>query len=485
MEPFTTEVNILLYWIIVTVHLIVALLAALHALLYKRDYRASLGWLGIIIVFPVAGPLLYLLFGVNRIRTRARLVSGRDLPYLEFSYERSQPLPVPCPDPLEAELPEPRLAVVGRNATGDTLLGGNRVEPLYNGEQFYPRLLEAIAGAQHHVALSSYLFSAHGIAGEIIEALGAAANRGVNVAVLIDGVGAWYSLRRAVHRLRRRGVQVATFNPPTLLPPSFAINLRNHRKIAVIDNRVAFFGGINIDQRHLVQDSTNRTPTEDVHFVAEGPVVAALQALLSHDWWMATRETLTAPAALPSQPGQAACRVIADGPDESLDYLSMTLQGVFASARHSISIMMPYFLPAREMLAALQTAALRGVQVRILLPERSNLRMVDWATRNMLWELLMWRVEVYFKPPPFAHSKLIVVDEQYVMAGSANLDPRSLRLNFELGVEIFDIPLAQQLSEHINACIAVSRPVELAELDSRPFWQRVRDAGVWLFSGYL
>ena len=479
------EVNVLLYWIIATVHFSIALLAALHALLFKRDYRASLGWIGIIIVFPVAGPLLYLLFGINRIRARARLVSGRDLPFLEFSHGRSEPLPAPVEDPLEAKLPEPRLAMVGRHVTGSILLGGNHIEALFNGEQFYPRLIAAIHSAREQITLSSYLFSAHGVAREIIDALAAAARREVAVMVLIDGVGAWYSLRRAVRRLRSCGVRVTTFNPPSLLPPSFALNLRNHRKIAVVDNEIAFFGGINIDQRHLVTDPDNPTPTEDVHFAAHGPLVAALQAMLNHDWWMATREKLPMLPPPEERPGRAACRVIADGPDESLDFLSMTLQGVFASAEQSISIMMPYFLPAREMLAALQTAALRGVQVRILLPERSNLRVVDWATRNMLWELLLWRVEVYFKPAPFAHSKLVVVDDQYVLAGSANLDPRSLRLNFELGVEIFDVPLARQLVAHIDACIAESRPASLAELDGRPLWKRIRDAGAWLFSGYL
>src|SRR5699024_5523810 len=148
--------------------------------------------------------------------------------------------------------------------TGATLLGGNHIEVLFNGEQFYPRLIAAIDGARQQITLSSYLFSAHGVAGEILDALTAAARREVGGAVLIEGIGAWYSLRRAVRRLRRNGVQVTTFNPPSLLPPSFAINLRNHRKIAVVDNDVAFFGGINIDQRHLVEDPDNPTPTEDV-----------------------------------------------------------------------------------------------------------------------------------------------------------------------------------------------------------------------------
>lgn len=474
-----------MYWLIVVFHLVVAPLAGLHALLYKRDYRASLGWIGIILVFPIAGPLLYFVFGINRIRNRARLVSGRHLPFLEFGYERATPLPSPESDEAEQTLVQPVLATVGRRATGAALLPGNAIEPLINGEQFFPRLLAAIDEARSSVLLSSYLFSTHGVAGDVIDALGRAAARGVTVQVLIDGVGAWYSLRRAVRRLRRLGVQVAAFNPPTLLPPSFAINLRNHRKVAVIDGTLGFFGGINIDQRHLVESPDTRHPTEDVHFAVRGPVVAALLQTLAHDWWMATRRKTEGVAPESTAVGAAACRVIRDGPDDSLDYLSMTMIGVFAAARHDITVMVPYFLPSREMIAALQSAALRGVRVRVVLPERSNLRVVDWATRNMLWELVMWHVEVYLKPAPFAHTKLIVVDDRYVMGGSANLDPRSLRLNFELGVEMFDRKLAQHMRNHVDTAIGKSHRVSLEELDGRPLWVRCRDALVWLFSGYL
>lgn len=476
----------MVYWLILVFHVVVAPLAGLHALLYKRDYRAALGWIGIIIVFPVAGPLLYSLLGVNRLRSRARLVAGRRLALLDFSYERSTLLPDPQADAVERDLPEPPLATVGRRATGAPLLPNNRVVPLFNGEEFFPALLHAIGQAHSDIALSSYLFSTRKVAGEVIAALGAAAERGVRVQVLIDGIGAWYSLRRAVRSLRRAGVRVAVFNPPSLIPLNFALNLRNHRKIVVIDGDHGFFGGINIDPRHLVQDPGNRHPTEDVHFQIEGPTVAALHALFTRDWWIATREQLPPPPA-PRQPVTAgiACRVIGDGPDDSLDYLAMTLQGIFAAAQHSITIMVPYFLPAREMIAALQSAALRGLQVKVLLPAHSNLPYVDWATRNMLWELVMWRVEVYLKPPPFAHTKLIVVDGHYVLGGSANLDPRSLRLNFELGVELFAPELARELDKHIHEQIRHSHCLTLEELDGRPFWRRCRDAAVWLFSGYL
>lgn len=474
-----------MYWILAVFHLVIMPVAAIHALICKRDHRAALGWIGVIVLFPVAGPLLYFLFGINRVRSKAQVFAGHHLPVLHFGYERATRVLGEHREPLLEQVSRPHLAIVGGRATRQPLVAGNRLTLLFNGDEFFPRLIEQIDAATDCVCVSSYLFSPKGSAGRVSEALSRAAQRGVQVRVLIDGLGAWYSWRRALKPLRRAGVTVALFRPPSLLPPSLDINLRNHRKIAVIDGCTGFFGGTNIDSRHLLDEPGNLTPTEDLHFELHGPAVAELQALFVRDWHMATGRTLRPPQPDPEACGGSYCRLIDDGPDDSLNHLAMTLIGVFAAARERITIMMPYFLPHHDMVAALQSATLRGVRVRLLLPERSNLPYVDWATRNMLWELILWDVEVYYKPAPFAHTKLIAVDGHYAMGGSANLDSRSLRLNFELGMEIFDPTLAGKLEAHMNANIARGRAVTLAELDGRPFWQRLRDAFFWLGSSYL
>lgn len=475
----------MVYWIILTFHLVVMPVAALHALVCKRDHRAAMGWIAVIFVFPVAGPLLYFIFGINRLHTKARIFTGRHLPVLRFGYERATRSPSTQLDPLTHELPKPYLSIVGGRATGSPLLNGNHFEPLLNGEGFFPALAEAIDAAQHYVLLSTYLFAARGAAGEVIAALGRARARGVKTYVLVDGVGTWYSLRQGVRAMRRKKIKVALFNPPSLLPPSFGINMRNHRKIAVVDDELAFFGGINIDTRHMMEDPRNAKPTEDMQFMARGPVVGELRRLFEYDWQLVTKHTLDLRAS-PSPPaGDTLCRVIDDGPHDNLNHLAMTLSGNIAAAREQITIMMPYFLPGQEIVSALQAAALRGVRIKVLLPKKSNLPFVDWATRNMLWELLLWDIEVYLKPAPFAHTKLLTIDQHYVMAGSANLDARSLRLNFELGVEIFDSTLASRLNTHIEQAIRNSHPLTLDELDQRPVWRRIRDAFFWLFSSYL
>ncbi|MDQ2076333.1 phospholipase D-like domain-containing protein [Marinimicrobium sp. ABcell2] len=473
------------YWLIVLFHLVVMPIAALHVLVSKRDHRAALGWIGVIVIFPVAGPVIYFVFGINRVRTKARLFAGRHLPVMHFGYERATREPGDDHDPMASHVDPPYLAEIGARATGRRLSANNQITPFINGEQFFPRLIQVIDEAKEYILLSSYLFSPSGVGGEVINALSRAAARGVTVRVLIDGIGAWYSLQGAIQPLRRAGVKVRLFRPPGLLPPSLDINLRNHRKIVVVDHQIGFFGGINIDQRHMVNDPNNRHITEDVHFEARGPVVHDLHRSFADDWLLITRTPLDSPLDPAEPAGTSYCRVIDDGPGDNLSHLSMTLSTVFTAAREHITILMPYFLPNQEMTAALQSASLRGVKVQVVLPERSNLRFVDWATRNMLWELLLWDVEVYYKPAPFAHTKLVVVDDHYVLGGSANLDARSLRLNYELGVEVFDAPLAEYLHQHIQAAIDVSTRVTLERLDQRPFWQRVRDAFFWLFSSYL
>jgi cardiolipin synthase len=262
--------------------------------------------------------------------------------------------------------------------------------------------------------------------------------------------------------------------------------LRNHRKILVVDGEVAFTGGMNLGDRHLVASSDNHRPVVDAHFRVHGPVVTQIEDVFLADWTFVT-------GAGPAQPprpvqerhGDAICRAVVDGPDEDLDSLVTILVGAISSARTSVAIMTPYFLPTPGICAALQAAALRGVAVDVILPDDNNLPFVDWATRNMLGELLHRGVRVYYQPPPFAHSKLFLVDEHYAQVGSANMDPRSLRLNFELVVEVYDEAFTGTLAEHFRSIKAKSTELTIADLDGRPIHVKARDAIAWLFSPYL
>jgi cardiolipin synthase len=334
--------------------------------------------------------------------------------------------------------------------------------------------------------LATYIFRTDTTGSQFISDLTDAASRRVEVWVLIDAVGELYSIPRATKKLSKARVPNARFIPISLIPPSLHLNLRNHRKILVIDGAVGYTGGMNIGNQH-VKDKQGDIAVADMHFRLTGPVVKQLEQVFIEDWHFSTGDRIAKPSPPSNEIDSASAwaRVISDGPDDDLGKLGLVMEAAISAAQQSIRIMTPYFLPTREMIAALKSAALRGVKVDIVLPEKSNLRYVDWATRNLLWEILKWDVHVYYQPPPFAHTKLFVVDGEYMHIGSANIDPRSLRLNFEIAVEIIDAALGETLTKHFDEIVSRSHQTTLAEVDGRSYPVRFRDSIAWLFSPYL
>jgi cardiolipin synthase A/B len=303
--------------------------------------------------------------------------------------------------------------------------------------------------------------------------------------VILDGVGELYAFPRAGTLLKKRGVRLARFLSPTLIPPTLHINLRDHRKILVADGQVGFVGGMNIGDRHLAAVQENPRRVVDLHFRLTGPVVKQIEHVFLEDWVFCTGEPMPDDTIAPMAAHGAVCRTIVDGPNEDHDKLSTIMFGAVATARRKISIMTPYFLPFRELIAALQNAALRNVDVNILLPAKNNLPFVQWATTKMLWQLLQKGVRIHYQPPPFVHSKLFIVDDHYAQVGSANIDPRSLRLNFELAVEVFGKPVSEVLVPHFQQSLLNSREISFQEVEARSIPVRIRDALAWLFSPYL
>ncbi|MBN2515583.1 MAG: cardiolipin synthase [Deltaproteobacteria bacterium] len=463
----------------------IAMVSAGHALISKRDPKASIGWIAVCILIPFAGPFLYYLFGINRVRTRAQKLQRRSasLHAAEaISVQKQEIGPVIDAD-VKNENPE--LVHVSDVITDRPLVGGNLIEVLHNGEQAYPAMLAAIENARQSLFLATYIFEIDNTGRSFIDALSRAARRGVDVRVIIDGLSDMYHLPRAGRVLEKHNIPVARFLPPRLIPPTVTINLRNHRKILVADSEIGFTGGINISNTHLAERHENSDRVVDLHFRLKGPVVKQIEEVFLEDWGFLTGTYEGSSQGESVQKGSAACRVITEGPNEDLDKLVMILIGAVAAARTSVVIMTPYFIPPRGLLAALQAASLRGLRVSIILPAKNDSRLVHWATRNLLWELLERGVRVYYQPPPFVHTKLVIIDEHYLHIGTANIDPRSLRLNFELSVEVFDRPLVETLTAHVESVIQRSQPVTLEDLDGRPLPVRLRDSLAWLLSPYL
>jgi len=460
--------------------------AVVHALLYKEEVRAAIAWVGLILLVPMLGSVLYYLIGINRIRRRAVALRR------ENEEDGEGPLPIAGLIPgdiasiLKANDEAVELAHLVGNVTSRALLGGNRVEPLVNGDEAYPAMLEAIRGAERSIVLLTYIFDDDAAGKLFLEALTDARARGVEVRVLIDSVGSRYSRPPMSRALERNGVPVALFLPTfsTRLP---AFNLRNHRKVMVIDGRIGFTGGMNIREDFVLSERPKH-PGIDLHFRVEGPVVAHLQDTFTEDWEFTTGESLDGGDWFPSLPaaGLSVARGIMDGPDDDLDALNYTLLGAIACATQTIRIMTPYFLPDQALVYALNTAALSGLDVDIVLPERGNLNLVTWAMWGQIHQVLGHGCRVWLSPAvPFDHTKLMVVDDYWVLFGSTNWDPRSLRLNFEFNVECYDRELAARMRELVHERIGNARRLTPREIRERSLPLRLRDGAARLLTPYL
>ncbi|KAF0221303.1 MAG: cardiolipin [Geobacteraceae bacterium] len=461
-----------------------ALASAGHALLYKRDPRSALGWIGVCLTLPFLGPFFYWSMGINRINRKARqwLESGRRLAGWDSFPSRQIQEAVDSLPPAGKHLGE--LRALSNRVVTSQLVGGSRLTPLKNGEGAYPAMLEEIGAAGHSVHLSTYIFDGDRTGHLFVDALKRAADRGVEVRVIVDSLGEKYSHPTARRLLKGSRVKVGRFLP---LRRGGYVNLRNHRKILVVDGRKAFTGGMNIGDRHMVARTGKPPAVVDMHFQVEGEVVADLQKVFLEDWYFVTGELLDDRRFFPSlsPAGTALSRVISDGPDKEFRKLHWIVMGALACARHRVQIMTPYFIPDRPLISALVTAAMRGVEVSLILPALNNLPFVHWATRSYLWELLQQGIMVYYQPPPFVHTKLFLVDGVWSLIGSANLDPRSFRLNFELDLEVYDGEFAGLLCGHFAEALARSQQVTLEEMDGRPLPEKLRDSTAKLFSPYL
>ena len=463
--------------------LLAGLVASSHAVIYKREPRSAALWAVIIWLVPAVGPVLYFLLGINRVQRRAAALRGGMVRYRTLP----EPLPgEPAIPPSEAEQLRPLARLVG-NVVGRPVLPGNLIEPLVNGDQAYPAMLATIESAQESLGLASYIFDGEGIGHDFVDALDRANRRGVEVRVLVDDVSARFSRHSAARLLRRAGVPVGIFNP-TLVPSRLkAANLRNHRKILVVDGKVGFTGGMNVDRRYWNPAEPERA-FHDLHFRVRGPVVEHLAEVFVDDWQFTTGEALRGTKWFPplqACEGAAGARGIEAGPDETFDRVRWAIIGGLNAAQRSVRVLTPYFIPDAALIAALNAAAMRGVEVDIILPEHSDLPHVHWAAFGQLWQVLEHGCRVWLVPGPFDHSKLMVVDGAWTLLGSANWDVRSLRLNFEFNVECYDAGLGKKMDNLAWEKRIRARAVTLEEVNARSLPIKLRDGTARLFAPYL
>lgn len=459
----------------------------------RREPMNMLAWILAVLLLPLLGPMIYWLLGEPRKSRRTRRRRGRrrrarslgGFPAGGSSWQRERE------ETRWATLAgiEPQWRDVAEifSRMGEApITDSNRVRVFVDAGETYEELTESFERARHHIHLEYYLFRPDETGTIVRDCLVERARQGVEVRLLLDGIGSFGTPRRFLNPLREAGGEVATFLPAIPLRSRWNINYRNHRKIVVVDGRVAFTGSQNIGDEY--RGLRRRVaPWKDTHLRVEGPAVEQLQRIFIEDWYFATERALAPDDYLPTleRRGGSLVQIVPSGLDQPQNLLEQFVVHAVSRATRTVRISTPYFVPDPGVLLALKTAAMRGVEVEILIPSRTNHRLVLWAGRSYYEELLLAGVRIHEHPAAMLHSKVVTIDGQWALVGSANMDIRSFLLNFEASASIFDPEIAAELDRDFEETRRDARPVEYRARSERPLLEVVLEGAARICSPLL
>jgi len=435
-----------------------------------KEPAAMVAWILTAILIPFVGWLLYLLIGETRVvRLRRRQRRRRAItPALARQVSALAPMHVHQQQiDLDAYMID--LIRIATRVGDHPPTRGNDVTIYHDAEKTFRDLGLAIESARSHVHMEYYIFQPDGTGRAIRDLLVRKAREGVRCRLLLDAVGSWALPRDFMHTFRDAGVELEFFLPVKLKARKLHLNLRNHRKLVVVDGGVGFTGSQNVGDEYIGR-RRKYGPWRDTHLRVVGPAAAQLQEVFVEDWHFATNRDLSGddslfPSLAPA--GSTVVQIMASGPDRAYGALYMLLLSALACARTSVAVMTPYFVPDLAMAMALKAAALRGVRVQLLLPSRSDAPLALWAGRSYYDELLESGVEIFEFSDGMLHSKVVVIDEKWAMVSSANMDVRSFRLNFELSALLYDRPHSQALFAEFAAIRNQASRITIATAPAR------------------
>ncbi|HEY5954813.1 MAG TPA: cardiolipin synthase [Terrimicrobiaceae bacterium] len=457
-------------WILSLVFLVVetvAIASAVHALFTVRTAQGTIAWVIGLITFPWLGLPLYWIFGSRRFDAHSKVMKQALITHQAkvhdvreeirtFQAERSTIVPARASD----------LAAVA----GEEFLAGNKLDLLIDGEATFDAILAEIARARQCIFVQFYIMREDGLGTRLLEALAARAAEGVEVCFLIDRFGSISMKPAVIEKWRRQGVKMATFCAHSSWRARWQLNFRNHRKNVIVDGRVGFIGGHNVGDEYL-----GKNPKfgrwRDTHVRVEGPSAMQLQMVFMADWFFATGEALGGrwdAAAWPGIQGDSAL-VLASGPSDQFERCTLFFLNVIAMAERRLWIASPYFVPDEGVLQALQLAAIRGVDVRILLPLKPDHLFVWLASFAMLTELTHRNIQIHRYRGGFLHQKALLVDDSFAAVGTANFDNRSFRLNFEITLAVSGRPFASEVAKMFERDFAESVQARRDDYESRSF----------------
>ena len=456
-----------------------AMIAAGVILLQRRSPAATLAWLLVLLFLPGVGLVIYRLLGPLRLE-RKRLERRVARRIIADSVKAMASLRAAH----AAELQVARVPMAMHEAPP---LHAHDVDLYLDGASAYAAIFDAVRAARHHVHLEYYIFEPDRVGTRLRDLLIDKARAGVTVRLLVDGTGSGRLRERFLRPLRQAGAQVAWFNPVSLRwIRTRRADFRSHRKIVVCDGAVAFMGGMNIADVHTAEMTPNAW--RDTHVRIAGAAALPIQRIFLEDWLFATSKLpphIEELFPLPRHMGKHVAQIVASGPDHDALPIHDTYFTAITRAEKRLWLTTPYFVPGEPITTALCTAALRGVDVRLLIPVRGDSRLIDLAARSYVPELLASGVKVFEYLPRFVHAKTIVVDDDLAIVGTANLDTRSFRLNFELAALLYDQPLAQRLGAAFEADLTESRAIEPVPLAQQKLVRRLAEAGARLLSPLL
>lgn len=464
-----------IHWIFLLIYIMVIVSIIVTILMDNRQPAKTMAWVMVLLFVPVAGIILYIFFGQNT--RKMRFISQRSLDQLskrqmlEFVEQR------------ELRMPDKFQSLV-RLFTNQSLalpFKDNEAEFYTDGYQFFPALLQAISRARHHIHLETYIFDDDPLGRLIADALIQKAKEGVEIRVIYDDVGCWRVPSAFFERMKKAGIDVCAFMPVKFPAFTSKVNYRNHRKVCVIDGIEGFTGGINIALRYVKGMRNGALPWRDTHMRLRGSIVYALQRAFLVDWYFVDRTLVTNRKYYPPMPWKISndCLAqmvtsspIAPWPDIMQGYVRILLE-----AKNYVYMESPYFLPTEPVLFAMRTAALAGVDVRLMVPRHSDSHLLEWASLSYVVETLAAGLKIKLYEGGFNHSKLLVADDEVSTCGSTNIDFRSFENNFESNVFFYDRQMALRIKELYMADEAQS--VDFNDVDTlrhRPYLHRLTES---------
>lgn len=459
----------------------VALFTILMILLENRNPVKTIAWILFIAFLPIVGIIFYFFFG--RYTRKTRLISRkmqsrlRKRPMLEFRAQSAVELD---------EAVEREVSFFG-TAAGALVFDGNEVEPLTSGTEFLQALLREIYRAERYIHLQYYIFEDDAVGRLVRDALIDKARAGVEVKVLYDDVGSWHTRKAFFRAMERNGIRVESFLQVVFPYLTGRVNYRNHRKLTVVDGKVGFVGGFNLAVRYLRSTPRIGGVWRDTNVLIRGKGVYGLQTSFLLDWYFVTREMLTSARYFPvmGSVGGSIVQVVTADPVSPWRGIMQGLMMALQRAKHYFYIQTPYFLPTEPILVALQTAALAGVDVRLMLPAKSDAQLVALASASYLRDMLRAGVKVFLYRRGFLHSKLMVSDDIFSTVGSTNMDFRSFEHNFEVNAFFYDAATAVRLRDIFLSDQEGCSPIYLKIWEQRPRLRRFCESVLRLFSPLL